>query len=134
MSGGTIVFQTSYVRDSLDRISQVTETMLDTTRVVAFSYDSAGRLQEARRDGVLTATYEYHLNGNRTHLTTPSGTVTGTYDAQDRLTSYGTATYTYGSNGELKTRPTRAARPATPTTRWGTSPPSRYRTRPRSPT
>ncbi|HMH56379.1 MAG TPA: RHS repeat-associated core domain-containing protein, partial [Gemmatimonadales bacterium] len=87
-----------------DRISQLTETTGDTTRVLAFAYDSVGRLQEVRRDGVLTATYEYDLNGNRTHLTTPGGAVTGTYDAQDRLTSYGTASYTYGSNGEIKSK------------------------------
>jgi YD repeat-containing protein len=53
---------------------------------------------------VLTATYEYDLNGNCTGLTTPSGVVTPTYDDQDRLTSYGTATYTHGDNGELKTK------------------------------
>jgi YD repeat-containing protein len=103
-SGATTLFQTSYVRDSLDRISQITETIGGTTQVQAFTYDSAGRLQEVRRDGAVTATYEYDGNGNRTHLTTPSGTVTGSYDAQDRLTSYGTASYTYGSNGELKTK------------------------------
>ena len=102
--GGSTIFQTDYVRDSLDRITQLTETVQDTTRVIAFSYDSAGRLKEVRRDGTVAATYEYDQNGNRLRLTTPNGTVTGTYDAQDRLTSYGTATYTYGSNGELKAR------------------------------
>jgi RHS repeat-associated protein len=103
-NAGSIVFQTSYVRDSLDRITQLTETVLDTTRVLAFSYDSAGRLEEVLRNGSVTATYEYDLNGNRTRLTTPSGIVTGTYDAQDRLTTYGANSYTYGSNGELKTK------------------------------
>jgi RHS repeat-associated protein len=44
------------------------------------------------------------LNGNRLHLTTPSGTLNGTYDAQDRLTTYGANSYTYGANGELKTK------------------------------
>ena len=54
-----------------------------------------------RRDGVLTATYEYDLNGNRTRLTTPGGTVTGSYDAQDRLLSYGTTSYGYDRAGAL---------------------------------
>jgi RHS repeat-associated protein len=103
-SGGSTLFQTAYVRDSLDRITQLTETVQGTTGVLAFSYDSAGHLKEVQRDGAVTATYEYDVNGNRLHLTTPSGTVTGTYDAQDRLSTYGSTSFSYGSNGELKTR------------------------------
>jgi RHS repeat-associated protein len=34
--------------------------------------------------------------------------VTGSYDAQDRLTQYGAATYTYTANGELRTKTTAA--------------------------
>jgi RHS repeat-associated protein len=37
---------------------------------------------------------------------TPSGTVTATYDNQDRLTQYGDWTYAYGANGELLTTTT----------------------------
>jgi RHS repeat-associated protein len=103
-SGGANMFLTSYVRDSLDRIIQLTETVQDTVSVFAFSYDSVGRLAEVRRAGNVTANYEYDLNGNRTSLTTPNGVVTGVYDAQDRLSSYGPTSYTYGSNGELKTK------------------------------
>jgi RHS repeat-associated protein len=104
MRDGATLFQANYVRDSLDRITQVTETVQDTTVVSAFTYDSAGHLAEVSRDGVVTAAYEYDLNGNRTRLTTPGGMVTGTYDAQDRLSTYGSTSYTYGSNGELKTK------------------------------
>ncbi len=50
---------------------------------------------------MLTASYEYDQNGNRIRFTGPSGTVTGTYDAQDRLLSYGDASYSYTANGEL---------------------------------
>ncbi len=35
-------------------------------------------------------------------------TVTGTYDAQDRLLTYGDATYTYTANGELASQTTPA--------------------------
>jgi RHS repeat-associated protein len=56
------------------------------------------------RDGTLTASYEYDLNGNRTRLTTPSGVVTGSYDGQDRVISYGSTTFAYGSNGDLKSK------------------------------
>ncbi len=38
----------------------------------------------------------------------PNGTVTGSYDAQDRLLAYGEATYTYTANGELQTKTTPA--------------------------
>ncbi|MCI0689894.1 MAG: hypothetical protein L0Y54_22045, partial [Sporichthyaceae bacterium] len=98
------LFQTTYVRDSLSRITELTETIQGVTQVQAFTYDSAGRLETVRRNGILTATYRYDLNGNRLDVTTPGGVVAGTYDAQDRLTSYGSATYTYTQNGELRTK------------------------------
>ena len=49
--------------------------------------------------------YEYDANGNRRSHTDQNGTtVRGTYDAQDRLTQYGSTTYDYNANGELKSR------------------------------
>ncbi len=103
-TGGGTLFQTSYVRDSLARITELTETVQGTTSVLAFTYDSAGRLETVRRNGTLTATYRYDQNGNRLDVTTAGGVVSGSYDAQDRLTSYGSATYTYTQNGELRTK------------------------------
>lgn len=103
-SSGSALFQTSYVRDSLARITDLTETIQGTMTTLSFTYDSAGRLFEVRRNGNLSATYEYDLNGNRERLTTSAGVVTGSYDAQDRLTSYGATTYTYTPNGELRTK------------------------------
>ena len=44
--------------------------------------------------------YSYDSNGNRLSVARPGGTETGTYDDQDRLTTYGTLTYAYTSNGE----------------------------------
>jgi RHS repeat-associated protein len=43
-------------------------------------------------------------NGNRLSGTTSAGTASGTYDAQDRMTAYGAASYTYGPSGDLRTR------------------------------
>jgi RHS repeat-associated protein len=100
VSGDTL-FRTSYARDSLSRITELTEVVEGDTTVAEFPYDDAGRLETVTRNGTLTASYEYDANGNRLELTTQGGTVTGTYDDQDRLTSYGSATYTYGRNGEL---------------------------------
>ncbi|MGH2376360.1 MAG: RHS repeat protein, partial [bacterium] len=80
---GTTLFQTSYVRDSLSRITELTETVQGVAQVQAFTYDSAGRLETVRRNGTLTATYRYDANGNRLDVTTPGGVVSGSYDAQD---------------------------------------------------
>jgi YD repeat-containing protein len=90
------------VRDSLSRITELTEIADGDTTVAEFTYDDAGRLETVTRDGTLTASYESDGNGNRLELTTQGGAVTGTYDDQDRLTSYGSATYDYGRNGELE--------------------------------
>jgi len=67
-----------------------------------YLYDQAGRLKEVKKNGTVTATYSYDTNGNRLSLVTPSGTSNGTYDAQDRLTQYGSTTYGYSANGELQ--------------------------------
>jgi len=56
------------------------------------------------KKGTTTASYAYDANGNRLSRTTPSDTETGTYDAQDRLLTYGTKTYAYAANGELSTK------------------------------
>jgi len=56
------------------------------------------------QNGVLTATYGYDPNGNRNSVATASGTKTATYDAQDRLLTYGSWSYTYTANGDLLTK------------------------------
>jgi RHS repeat-associated protein len=100
-SSGDTLFRTGYVRDSLSRITELTEIVQGDTTVAEFTYDDAGRLETVTRSGTLTASYEYDANGNRLELTTQSGTVTGTYDDQDRLLTYGSASYSHGRNGEL---------------------------------
>ncbi len=52
-------------------------------------------------DGARLCAYGYDDNGNR--ALGPSGQV-GVVDAQDRLSAYGTKRYTYGANGELRTK------------------------------
>jgi RHS repeat-associated protein len=102
--GSTSLYSTAYMRDSLGRIEQKTETIQGTTTIWIYSYDPAGRLWQVMQNGVLTATYLYDANGNRTSVTTPSGTKTATYDAQDRLLTYGNWTYTYEANGSLQSK------------------------------
>jgi RHS repeat-associated protein len=100
--GATMLFDVAYTRDSLDRIVVSTETVQGTTTTKAFAYDSLGRLEQVRVNGVVVSDYDYDANGNRVGITTSTGVLTGLYDDQDRLLSYGGATYTHTANGELK--------------------------------
>jgi RHS repeat-associated protein len=95
------LYGAEYTRDKLGRIVQKRVTIAGTMEVTGYAYDPAGRLSGVTRDGVSVATYTYDANGNRLTVTAPSGTVSATYDAQDRLTQYGATTYTYTAAGEL---------------------------------
>jgi RHS repeat-associated protein len=97
-----ILFEAHYTRDKLGRIVTKTETVLGTTTAYEYGYDAAGRLAEVKENDSVTATYTYDANGNR--LTAPGLTTEPVYDDQDRLLSYGDATYTYTANGELRTK------------------------------
>jgi YD repeat-containing protein len=77
----TSLFNTSYVRDKLGRITQKTETIEGSTLTTDYIYDLAGRLISESTGGVTTS-YTYDSNGNRTHI---DGVLVGTYDDQDRL-------------------------------------------------
>ena len=106
--GTTALLATQYTRDSLGRITEKAETIGGATDTFAYAYDLAGRLTEVQKNGVVLASYAYDANSNRTSRTTPGGTVSGSYDAQDRLLTYGDATYAYTANGELQTKTTPA--------------------------
>ncbi|MFZ4789729.1 MAG: RHS repeat-associated core domain-containing protein [Candidatus Competibacteraceae bacterium] len=95
----------AYTRDKLGRITQKVETVSGGAAVTFdYGYDVIGQLIEVKRNGAAFASYVYDANGNRLSKTAGGSTVNGTYDAQDRMLSYGTATYTYTANGELKTK------------------------------
>ena len=106
--GGTALLGTGYVRDSLGRIVQLFDTTLGTAKRWSYVYDQAGRLTADSLNGSLFHAFTYDSNGNRLSYLSGAGTVTYRYDAQDRLlASYAngdSTTYTYGSNGELKTK------------------------------
>jgi RHS repeat-associated protein len=73
------------------------ETIGGNTVSTDYVYDLSGRLESETTNGVTTI-YTYDDNGNRTHI---NGVLIGTYDDQDRLNSYGGASYDYTDNGEL---------------------------------
>jgi RHS repeat-associated protein len=102
--GSTPLYTLTLVRDAAGRITSKTEVAGGLTHAWGYTYDEAGRLHTVTLDGVPHATYGYDAQGNRTRLTQGSTSLSATYDAQDRLQSYGEATYTFGPNGDLKQR------------------------------
>lgn len=102
--GATPLFQTSYARDSLGRITTLTETITNTTNLYVYGYDAAGRLATVIRNGAQIASYSYDANGNRTNTSDSRGTFAGSYDNQDRLLSYGSTSFSYSANGELQSK------------------------------
>jgi RHS repeat-associated protein len=93
-------------RDALGRITTRVETTSSGTVTWQYTYDNRNRLEEVFRNGASVERFSYDANGNRTSRVAPSGTLTGVYDDQDRLLSYGPNTYTYTANGELRTKTT----------------------------
>src|SRR5207245_8191057 len=88
----------------LGPIAQKVETIVGITDTCDYIYDLAGRLTDVTKNGGLLSHYTYDSNGNRLSHTDATGTVNGTYDAQDRLTQYGNLQLTYTTNGELQTK------------------------------
>jgi YD repeat-containing protein len=91
-----------YTYDQGGRITQKVETVAGSAATTYdYGYDPLGQLIEVKRDHAVIARYSYDANGNRLS-TTSGGTVNATYDAQDRLLTYGNANYAYTANGELQ--------------------------------
>lgn len=100
--GGMQLFNVNYTRDALGRITTLVETIGGTAATYEYAYDTSERLSSVKKDGLTVESYTYDLNGNRLTTTNSFGTnVTATYDAQDRLLTFGGATYTYNANGDL---------------------------------
>jgi RHS repeat-associated protein len=103
-AGGNSLLALAYTRDASGRIVTTTETDAGITKTPeGYEYDTAGRLVRVT-NGSGTAEYDYDSNGNRTAHRALGGSTAATYDAQDRLLTYGDTTYTYTANGDLRTR------------------------------
>jgi RHS repeat-associated protein len=98
------LFDAQYTRNDAGRLTQVIETVDTIQRVWSYTYDDSGRLTVVRRNGDVAAAYTYDANGNRVTYDGDRGHEEGTYDDQDRLLTYGNATFTYAPNGELLTK------------------------------
>ncbi len=100
----SVLYKVNYTRDNIGRITTLKETIGGATTSYAYTFDAAGRLTGVKKGSATIASYAYDNNSNRLSSTTPAGTVNGTYDAQDRLLTYGNAAYTYTANGETATK------------------------------
>ncbi len=101
------LYTVAYTRDLLGRITQKAETIAGDQMTWDYGYDQAGRLVSSTLTtpgGSWTTTYTYDANGNRLQKAGQFGTETGTYDAQDRMLTYGPCTYAYTAGGELETK------------------------------
>jgi len=98
--GESALYQTTYTRDKLGRITQKMETVEGETRTEEYRYDSRGRLVEVNSDGLVSQTFSYDANGNRFL----ANQVTARYDNQDRLLQAGEVTYSYTVTGDLQTK------------------------------
>ncbi len=103
-NAGSNLYALALSRDPRGHITQKSETVAGQSDTFGYNYDATGRLTAVTKNGVQVASYGYDQNGNRTSLATPLTTMTGTYDDQDRLLSYGANTYSYTANGELKAK------------------------------
>jgi RHS repeat-associated protein len=104
--GGATLYDATYDRDSLGRVTALTEIIYATTTTYAYAYSDSGFLKSVTKNGTVTERYAYDANGNRVASSPPGDTTTATCDAQDRLTRYGNTAYTYTAAGELLTATT----------------------------
>ncbi len=101
---GALYSETIVSRDLNGRITEKTDLLAGTSHDWKYVYDPAGRLTDVTEDGNFEAHYGYDRDDNRTTFTNSSGTVNPTYDVQDRLSTYGGASYAYTANGELTSK------------------------------
>jgi YD repeat-containing protein len=102
--GTAVLYKAAYTRDNIGRITTLKDTIGGTTTSYTYTFDHASRLISVKKGTTTIASYTYDNNSNRLTASTSSGTLNGTYDAQDRLLTYGNASFTYTANGELSTK------------------------------
>jgi len=97
------IFDISIVRDKLGRVVKKTKAIGSEVTVYEYGYDVTGRLVEEKTNNIVTSSWGYDDNGNRTHL---NGDVVASFDNQDRLITHNNNTYTYSDHGDLLTKTT----------------------------
>jgi RHS repeat-associated protein len=117
----TVIYGSSYVRDDLGRITELSETIEGMSTTRKYEYDDAGRLTIVKdENNTVLSVYGYDRNGARTLAFTSVGSSAGTVelgtnlgcgalldapvDDQDRLCLYGDHQYAYDDNGRLSSK------------------------------
>jgi len=103
MVNATTLYDASFVRDDLGRITQKVETIGGVSNTYDYDYDAVGQLTEVQKDSAVIESYSYDDNGNRLSATVDSVTSNASYDDQDRLLTYGGNSYTWTPAGRLAT-------------------------------
>ena len=98
---GEELYGVDFQHDALGRITSRVERIMGETNHFAYGYDVVGRLIRVETNGTLRAVYQYDANGNRTNAVIDSVQAAGDADDQDRLLSYGSATYQYNDHGTM---------------------------------
>ena len=96
----TVLFSYTLTRDAASRIIGKSETIQGITTTFFYIYDSAGRLVSVTRNGTADASFAYDNNSNRTSGVVSGQSFTASYDAQDRISSFGSRAYFFNNNGD----------------------------------
>ena len=104
-AGGQGVYEASFTRDALGRITHIEELVAGASRAVTYAYDAADRLAHGAVPGAPARDYLYDANGNLTEIHAAGLPVlTATYDDQDRLLTHCDLSFTYTPAGHRETR------------------------------
>ncbi|KPJ75573.1 MAG: hypothetical protein AMJ54_14645 [Deltaproteobacteria bacterium SG8_13] len=107
--GTTEITRWDLQRDSSGRIAAKTETIKGVTDTFGYTYDALGRLQTVTKNGQLVEQYGYDKVGTRKYDQNLLRGIAGrsfAYDAEDRLLTAGSNTYSYDVDGFLTSRTT----------------------------
>jgi RHS repeat-associated protein len=99
------LYQATYTRDALGRITAIEETIAGQPRSILYDYDDADRLATVHEPDQPTRDYLYDPNGNLVEIREAGIPVlTATHDAQDRLLTHGRFTLTHSHSGHLASK------------------------------
>ncbi len=105
MFGGQLLYQATYTRDALGRITHTDEVIAGQSRSITYDYDDAGRLAYIEEQGQPAREYLYDPNGNLTEIREAGlQALTATHDAQDRLVTHGPLVLTHTPSGHLASK------------------------------
>ena len=102
---GQLLFEATYTRDALGRITHIDEVIAGESRSVTYDYDAADRLAYVEEQGQPARELLYDPNGNLVEIREAGIPVlAASQDAQDRLRTHGHLELTYTDSGHLATK------------------------------